>query len=272
MIKNYFKTAWRNLIRSKVFSTINISGLALGLTCSLLIMLWVQDEYSVDAFHKNNPQLYHVYERRFDNGKVEAGYKTRGLLADELKANIPGIEYASAIETSTSIVCEAGDKILKMDGVFAGSDFFTMFSYPLLQGTPKTVLNGTVSIVISRRMAEEFFGSAGNAIGKVIRYGNKEDLAVTGVFENLPANSSQQFDFVRTWEAFVNQQSYSYIKILIPLKWKQTLKIFCTGTFPVHRNHVLNWACNPIKKNTCMKRLRMDCLMEAVLNTSGCLA
>ena len=89
--------------------------------------------------------------------------KHEGLLADELKANIPGIEYASAIETSTSVVCEAGDKILKMDGVFAGSDFFTMFSYPLLQGTPKTVLNGTVSIAISRRMAEEFFGSAGNA-------------------------------------------------------------------------------------------------------------
>src|SRR5688572_7674987 len=101
MIKNYFKIAWRNLIRSKAFSAINISGLTLGLTCSLLIMLWVQDEYNVDAFHKNNSQLYHVYERHFDNGKVEARYKTRGLLADELKANVLGIEYACAIETST---------------------------------------------------------------------------------------------------------------------------------------------------------------------------
>jgi ABC-type antimicrobial peptide transport system permease subunit len=181
----------------------------MGLACSLLILLWVQDEYSVDAFHKNNPQLYSVYERNFSDGKVQAGYKTRGLLADELKANIPAIEFASAMEASQAIVCEAGDKILKMEGVFAGNDFFTMFSYPLLQGTPKTLLNGTVCIAISRRMAEEFFGSAGNAMGKTIRYGNKEDLAVTGVFENLPTNSAIHFDFVRSWEAFLSQNAWA---------------------------------------------------------------
>jgi putative ABC transport system permease protein len=208
MFKNYFKVAWRNLVHNKAFSIINIMGLALGLTCSLLIMLWVQDEYSVDAFHKNNSQLYHVYERGFTDGKVEAGYKTRGLLADELKANISGIEYASAVETAQSVVCEAGDKILKMDGAFASSDFFTMFSYPLLHGTLQTLLNGTVSIAISRRMAEQFFGSTNNAIGKIVRYANKEDLAVTAVFENLPASSSLQFDFVRSWEAFVNQNAW----------------------------------------------------------------
>jgi putative ABC transport system permease protein len=209
MIKNYFKIAWRNIRNSKAFAAINILGLAMGLSCSLLILLWVQDENSFDAFHKNNPQLYYVYTRNFSDGKVQAGYKTPGLLADELKANIPGIEYASAMETSQSIICEAGDKILKKDGVFAGSDFFTMFSYPLLQGTPKTSLSGTVSIAISRRMAEEFFGSPANAIGKTIRYGNKEDLAVTGVFENLPANSSIQFDFVRSWEAFLIQNAWA---------------------------------------------------------------
>lgn len=209
MIKNYFKVAWRNLVRNKAFSAINIAGLALGLTCSLLIMLWVQDEYSVDAFHKNNSQLYHVYERQFVNGKVEGGYKTRGLLADELKAKVPGIKYACSIETSTSIVFEAGDKMLKMDGIFAGSDFFAMFSYPLLQGTPETMLKGIAGIAISRKMAEDFFGSAGNATGKIIRYGNNEDLVVTGVFENLPANASQQFDFVRTWEAFISQNAWA---------------------------------------------------------------
>jgi putative ABC transport system permease protein len=209
MLKNYFKVAWRNLLRNKAFSAINIAGLALGLTCSLLIMLWVQDEYSVDAFHKNNGQLFHVYERQFGNGKVEAGYHTQGLLADELKANIPGIEYASGIETAGSVVCEAVDKILKTDGVFAGSDFFAMFSYPLLQGTPESVLKGTASVAISRKLAEEFFGNSDNAIGKIIRFNNKEDLAVTGVFENVPANASQQFDFVRTWEAFLSQNAWA---------------------------------------------------------------
>lgn len=209
MLKNYLKIAWRNLIRNKAFSAINIMGLALGLTCGLLIMLWVQDEYSVDAFHKNNSRLYHVYERNIFDGKVDARYKTKGLLADELKANIPAIKLASPLETSTSVVGEAGNKLLKMNGVFVGSDFFTMFSYPLLQGAPQTLLEGTINIVISRKMAETFFGTVDNAVGKIIRYANKEDLAVTGVFENLPANSSVQFDFVRPWEAFLIQNDWA---------------------------------------------------------------
>src|SRR4051812_18429447 len=104
MIRNYFKIAWRNIRNSKAFAAINILGLAIGLTCSLLIFLWVQNEYSVDAFHKNNPLLYSVYARDFSDGKVQAGYKTPGLLADELKANVPAIEYATAMENSEAIV------------------------------------------------------------------------------------------------------------------------------------------------------------------------
>src|SRR5215204_2412134 len=129
MINNYFKIALRNILHNKAFSTINISGLALGLTCSLLIVLWVQDEYSVDAFHKNNSRLYLIYERNLSDGKMVAGYKTRGLLAQELKTNIPAIEYSVAVESAGSVVCEAGNRILKIDGLFAGRDFFTMFSY-----------------------------------------------------------------------------------------------------------------------------------------------
>ena len=98
MIRNYFKTAWRNLIRNKAFSVINISGLALGLTCSMLIFLWVQDECVVDAFHKNKKLLYQVYERNYYDGKVSADYPTQGLLAQELKRVIPEIQYASDYE------------------------------------------------------------------------------------------------------------------------------------------------------------------------------
>jgi len=192
MFKNYFKTAWRNLFYHKTFSLINISGLALGMTCSLMIMLWVQDEYSVDAFHENGRQIYYVYERSFTGEKPEASYNTQGLLANELKAHIPQIKYASAMETANSVVCEGGNKILKKDGVFSSSDFLIMFSYPLLQGTARQSLNSISGIVISRKMAEDFFGNANNAVGKTIRYANKEDLIITGVFENLPANSSVQ--------------------------------------------------------------------------------
>ena len=212
MIKNYFKTAWRTLIRNKGFSAINILGLALGLTCSLLIMLWIQDERSVDGFHKNGRHLYQVYERWYYDGKVEASYPTQGLLAEELKRTIPEIQYASGFEYAaapgTQNNFEAGDKINKMAGMFAGTDFFSLFSYPLLEGNSKTALSSPGAIAISTKMAEYFFGGAEKAIGKTIRFENKEELQVTAVFENIPANSSQQFDFLRSWVDFKKQNEW----------------------------------------------------------------
>src|SRR6187455_1059333 len=114
MVKNYFKIAWRNLFRNKAFSALNISGLSLGIACSLLILLWIQDERSVDAFHSNGKQLYQVYERWHYDDKVEASYPTQGLLADELKKVIPEIKYTSSMEYAappgTTNTFEVGDK------------------------------------------------------------------------------------------------------------------------------------------------------------------
>jgi len=212
MIKNYLKTAWRNLRRNKAFSVINISGLALGLTCSLLIILWIQDEQSVDGFHKNGKLLYQVYERNYYDGKVEASYPTQGLLAEELKKLIPEIEYASGFEYAsapgTLSTFEANNKVNKMAGLYAGADFFSMFSYPLLQGTAQSALNSPGGLAISKKMAENFFGSAEKAIGQLIRFENKDELKVTAVFENIPTNSSQQFDFLRTWHDFVKENNW----------------------------------------------------------------
>ena len=212
MIKNYLKIAWRNIMRNKAFSMINIFGLALGIACSLLILLWVNDERGVDTFHVNGKYLYQVYERQFYDGKVEASYPTQGLLAQELKNNFPEIQYASAYEYAAApgsqSTFEANNKIIKFNGAFAGEDFFSMFSYPVLQGSAKTALVKRESIAISRKMAELFFQSAVNAIGKTIRFENKEDLLITAVFENSPANSSQKFDFLRSWVAFVNANDW----------------------------------------------------------------
>jgi putative ABC transport system permease protein len=212
MIKNYFKTAWRNLLRNKAFSVINIMGLALGMACSLLIMLWVQDERNADAFHANGKYLYQVYERQYYDGKVEASYPTQGLLAGELKKVIPEVQYASAFEYAsppgTQSTLEAGNKVNKIGGMFAGADFFSMFSYPLLQGNAESALNSPTDIAVSQKIAEYFFGSAQKAIGKTIRFENKEELLITAVFQNLPPNSSQQFDFLRSWTDFVKQNDW----------------------------------------------------------------
>ena len=207
MIKNYLKIAWRNLNRNKAFSAINIFGLAFGMACALLIMLWVTDEKSVDHFHKNGKQIYQVYERYYFDGKVEANYPTQVLLAEELKRVVPEIKYASGLEWNTNNTFEAGEKINKMDGCFAGEEFFSIFSYPLIYGTPQSALNTIDGIAISRKMAEHFFGTLDKAIGKTIRFENWTDLKITAIFENLPVKSTQQFDFLRSWLAFKKENS-----------------------------------------------------------------
>ncbi|PSL44714.1 ABC-type antimicrobial peptide transport system permease subunit [Chitinophaga niastensis] len=200
MLKSYFKIAVRNLWKHKVFSLINIAGLALGMACSLLILLWVQDERQVDGFHKNSSRLYSVYLRSFPDGKVDASHATPGLLAEELRKVMPEVELAAGFAWSTNNSFSVKDKILKEDGNAAGPEFFRMFSYPLLAGNAADALKSPESIAISRKMAVAFFGSPEQAIEKTIRYDDRKDFTVTAVFEDLPANASEKFDFLLNWE------------------------------------------------------------------------
>lgn len=199
MIHNYFIVGFRNLIRNKVFSIINIVGLAVGLACAILILLWIEDEVSIDSFHANTDNLYSVYERVYNEGKVNASYFTQGLLAEELKQTIPEIEYASSFWALDPTTFELGNKILKMEGASAGEDFFKMFSYQLLEGNVETALSDPSHIAISRKMAEAFFGDVSAAVGQTIRFENRKDLLISAVFENVPKNSSEKFDFLCNW-------------------------------------------------------------------------
>jgi len=210
MLKNYLITGLRNIWRNKLFSLINVLGLAFGITCSLLILLWVQDERRIDAFHKNGSLLYAVYERQFNDEKVEAGYYTPGPLGDELKKKIPEIVYASTARQNNDIsTFELADKILREQGNFAGEDFFKMFSYPLLIGNAGTVFSAPSSILISRKMANELFGSPEDAIGKSVRYENQRDYMITGIFENVPSNSSEKFDYLINWQSFLESNKWA---------------------------------------------------------------
>ena len=209
MIRNYFKIAWRNLSKNKAFSIINILGLALGMTSSLLIMLWVGDEKAMDAFHQSDKNLYSVFERQYHDGQIDAGHYTPGVLPAEMKLTLPEVEYASGLAWNNLSTFEANDKILKQDGNFAGPDFFNMFSFHLLKGTPETALKNPVDIAISRKMAEDFFGSADAAVDKSIRYQNRKDMKVTAVFENVPENSSIKFDYLINWETFLENESWA---------------------------------------------------------------
>src|SRR5690349_19130997 len=159
MFRNYLKTAFRNLWKNKAFSFINIMGLALGLACSLVIMLWVNDEYNVDAFHKNGSRLYSVYEKQIRDDDISAFHGTPGVLADEMKRVLPEVQYATNMNWTELSAFEADNKIIKQNGIHAGQDFFKMFSFPLLEGNAITALQNPDDITISKKMAEAFFGS-----------------------------------------------------------------------------------------------------------------
>lgn len=209
MIRNYLKIAWRNLVRNKVHTFINIAGLSVGLVCSLLILLWVQNELSVDSFYKNSDRLYSLYERHYFDHKINGSYNTPGPTADQMKKVMPEVEHAVSLGFGQNNTFQVGNKILKQKGSSASAEYFNIFSFKLLQGNAQTALNSPVSLAISRKMAEDFFGSPQAAIGKTIRYENSKNFKVTAVFENLPKNSSQKFDYLVNWYTFLQENSWA---------------------------------------------------------------
>jgi ABC-type antimicrobial peptide transport system permease subunit len=181
------------------------------MACSLLIFLWVQDEMSVDQSIPGAAKAYVVYENLVSDGKPDPGYWTPGLLSTELKRNIPEIKYASGFweRDGEQAIFEAGEKRIPYQGnCYADSDFFKIFNYPLLQGTAASALAGPDDIAISRKMAENFFGSAAAAFGKTLRFNNSRSFRVSAVFENLPSTASQQFNYVFNWKFLIQSVTW----------------------------------------------------------------
>ena len=202
MFKNYFKIAWRNLIKDKQFTLLNILGLAAGLACTLLIFLWVNDELSFDKFFANNDQVYQLMEHQDDHGNIGISDGSSGLLSDAVKQQAPEVEYASPLRPAgwfPKFTLSANDKNLKAAGQYAGKDYFNIFSFRLIDGNRNNVLANNNSIVISDELAKKLFGTTNNLIGKAIRFQQDTNFFISGVFEKTPVHSSQQFDFVLSW-------------------------------------------------------------------------
>jgi ABC-type antimicrobial peptide transport system permease subunit len=208
MFKSYLKIAWRNILKNKVFSILNIVGLAIGLLCSLLIFLWVSDELAVDNYHENIDRLYSVYQRQIFEGRVDAGYFTPAVLYRELKEKIPEIEKAAPRSFTTKTFAYE-DKIFKQDGSFAGADYFDMFSLDFLEGTIASAMDSPDDIAISETMAKTFFGSAKNAIGKSLSYENKNQLKVSAVFKDNGPADSRKSDYFLHWDIFLEENSWA---------------------------------------------------------------
>jgi ABC-type antimicrobial peptide transport system permease subunit len=192
MIKNYFKIAFRNILRHKAYSFINISGLAIGMASSILILLWVQNELSYDRFHKNADQIYRITCNASD---FKAAVNPAGMPAG-LKSGMPVIKNYVRLSHQSTNLFEVGDHKFEEKRVFyADSTFLEVFSFPLVEGNSKTALQRADGVLITKDMAKKYFGNK-DAMGQTLRKDNGSNLTVTGVPANIPSNSHLQFDFI----------------------------------------------------------------------------
>lgn len=192
MFRNYFVTAFRNIFKHKVYSFLNVTGLALGLACSIFILLWVQDELNYDRHFEGVENLYRVEEDQYYGGESYHVNVTPFPCAPVFKSDIPEVEDAARI-TWHSVLLRDGEKAFYENSIVAADpSYFDMFKFDFVLGDPTKVLDDPSSIILDEELAEKYFGNE-NPIGKTLTLNNKFDFRVTGVFKKLPNNTSFSF-------------------------------------------------------------------------------
>ncbi|MCO5946732.1 ABC transporter permease [Mucilaginibacter flavidus] len=198
MFRNYLKIAWRNTLHNKVYSMLNITGLAAGMAVALLIGLWVINQYSYDRFLPGYKQLYQVEMNLTSQHNGTSTQTSIALpLTDVLKKEIPGIQYVAEADNIGRMNhgLLVGDKKLYLGGGAVGADFFKIFQYPFVKGNTNSALKDIYSIVITESTAKALFGDA-DPMGKSIRFDNSQNMTVAGVIRNIPANATLQFNYL----------------------------------------------------------------------------
>jgi len=201
MIRNYFKTAWRNLRKNKVFSLINIAGLSIGMAACLLILQYVSFELSYDQFNKNAADIYRVYNDRYQNGKlIQHTTKTYSAISKAMHNDYPEVINYARVEKGMTMILSYNTKKIGGQNIFwVDNSFLAMFSYPLLAGNAATALKEPNTTVISETLAKKIFDPNNHLeslIGKVIILGGGEPLKITGICRDVPENSHLQFDLL----------------------------------------------------------------------------
>ncbi|HEV2832623.1 MAG TPA: ABC transporter permease, partial [Hanamia sp.] len=198
MFKNYFKIAWRNLMKNKVFSLINILGLTIGITVCMMIFLFIMNEYSFDNFHKEGKNIYRVMRGFEDKGAVKNVSYLSGPYGPALANDFPGtIKKVVRVDPSNALI-SFGDEAFNEKKVYVTDpNFFTFFTFPLLKGNPGDVLKDPGSVVLTETTAKKYFGNIDNAMGKVVEMDKDYQLKVTGIAKDVPSNSHLDFDLVK---------------------------------------------------------------------------
>lgn len=224
MFRNYLKFAFRNLKRHKIYSFINIFGLAVGMACAILILLWIQDELSYDRFHENADDIYRVVETwQYSSGEIDYNRVTPGPLAPVLKADYPEIIHSTRFFGGFEKWQLTNDKKSYLSpGGAVDSAFFSIFTFPFVKGNPKTAFSKPHSIVMTEDLAKKIFGDD-DPLGETIQL-EYRTFEITGIIENIPRNSHIRFDFLIPCEIFSSLEedwtsNNCYTYVLLQKNW-----------------------------------------------------
>ena len=266
MLKNYFKIALRNLRKSKMYSFINITGLAVSLAVTILLLLWVNDEFSYDRFNVNASNIYKL-SPKFDDQNI--WYTTPAPIAVYAKKEVPEVKDACRITDNgrVSIFGFNGKKFTESHNCLADASFFSMFTYPLIKGNPQRPFTNAHSIVLSETTAKIFFGDE-DPMGKVLEGNDKKIYRVTGVMKDMPSNSSIHYNIVFNFQQLeqeydtasyfktlnTNWDQYSYFTYVLlkpnasPTLAAQKMGIIHRHNYDIPANKNLTYLLNPLTK------------------------
>ena len=207
MLRNYILVTVRNLLKTRIYSFINISGLAIGIACSILILLWVNDEMSYDKFYPKHKRLYQLMINAHYNDKINSWMSVPLPSHEAMKTAHHQIANSAVADWGAERLIVYNDKKLIKKSYWVSKEFLTMFEFNYLQGDPEIAFDDPKSIVITRSLQDELFDGQ-DPMGQVVRVNDKSDLTVTGVIEDVPANSTFQFEYLIPWKERENTDSW----------------------------------------------------------------
>ncbi|MEP6594458.1 MAG: ABC transporter permease [Ginsengibacter sp.] len=207
MIKSYLKIALRNLQRNKLYSIINIGGLAVGMAVSIILLLFVVYELTYDRFHLRANNIYQVMRHQSTEGDINTTPATPVPLAAALQKDVPEVQIAVRSSWPWDHLLNTNGKAIRQPGMYVDPGFLQMFSFPLIKGAASSVLSDISSIVFTQSAAKALFGNK-DPMGQLVKFDNGEVLKVTGVLQDPPSNSTLNFQFLVTWKLFEKTQSW----------------------------------------------------------------
>lgn len=209
MLRNYINIALRSAFRQKGFAAINIAGLSIGLVCSFFILTWITDEVSYDRFHKDGNRIYQVWRHMITDSRIDTWPSHGQPVAETMKAEVPEVEEITWSMLSQQFVLTNGENSFRQSGGYASPAFLKIFSFPLIKGDPDEALQDVSSIVITDRLARTLFGQdwqlRDDVIGKSITIDHRKEFTITGVLNDIPTNSSLQFDVLLPTKDFTDR-------------------------------------------------------------------